>query len=152
MGRTTKQLSGGGKDKFLRALAHAVPEMPAAAADRIGDMFAEQITEVRVRREAWEALSKGDRGGGSHAVADVEPTAVSAFDPFAFSAVAVLMKQGRAGLAQRLGPIASAAHLRQLAEAQHLAIDATIADPAALCEAIVAAAERRLAERRAAGS
>ena len=109
--------------------------------------LAEQITEVRVRREAWEALSKGDRGGTPLAA-----TAVSAFDPFAFSAVAVLMKQGRAGLAQRLGPIASAAHLRQLAEAQHLAIDATIADPAALCEAIVAATERRLAERRAAGS
>ena len=92
----------------------------------------------------------------SHAAAlpDAASTATvdALFDPFAFSALAVLTKQGAQALAQRLATIGTADSLRALANAQHLGIGAEITDAAALRAAIVAATEARLAERRAAAS
>lgn len=86
--------------------------------------------------------------------ADPEPAAATepAFDPFAFSAVVVLSRQGKSGLLHRLAAIDDAAHLKQLAEAQHLAIDRSLDDTEALREAIVKGAEQRIADRRAAAS
>ena len=150
MARTTKQLSGGAKDKFLRAVAHAATGVPAAAADRIGDLLAEHVTEVRVRREAWESLSKGDAAGRGRPSGSPDADAPPAFDPFQFSAVSVFTRHGHAALADRLAALGSVERLRQLAEAQHLVIDGSIDQPSALCAAIVAATERRIAERRAA--
>ena len=74
------------------------------------------------------------------------------FDPYAFSAVVVLTKSGRDGLLKRLAAIDRPDHLRALAEAQRLAVDPALASPADLRAAIVAAAERRIANRRAAAS
>ena len=64
----------------------------------------------------------------------------------------LLAKQGADGLMKRLAEIKNAEHLRALANAQHLAVDAAIAKPDALRRAIVAAAEQRLADRKAAAS
>jgi hypothetical protein len=80
-----------------------------------------------------------------------EPQA-PAFDPFAFSAVALMARNGREALIARLGTIEEAAHLRQLAEAQHIAVDAGLTDPAELRLALVRGVERRIASRRAAAS
>ena len=159
MARTTKQLSGGGKDKFLRALISTEPAVDAATAARLGDTLCAAIADVRVRREAWEA--KRDEPprveGKGKTVARQTPTSApaataSAFDPFAFSALAVLTKKGAEELARQLATIASPADLQALAIAQHLTIDASQTDAAALRAAIVAATEHRLAERRAAAS
>jgi hypothetical protein len=152
MARTTKQLSGGGKDKFLRAVVAEV-ELPADAAKRLGDRLAHTVTEVRVRRDAWEALSKSQMP--APAVAPPPPQTVDpgvGFDPFAFSAVAVFTKKGKPALAAELARIATADHLKAFAAAQHLAVDATLAAPADLRAAIVAAVERRIADRKAAAS
>ncbi len=174
MARTTKQLSGGGKDKFLRGIVAGENAIDADAARRIADTLSDAITEVRVRREVWEATSKpqpGEKGlraakakavvAKAHAAAAVAPPAIpvakepaasatAAFDPFAFSAVAVLTRKGKQALAAELAKIEPAADLKALAAAQHLAIDLAIEDPAALRDAIVTATERRIAERRAA--
>ena len=82
MSRTTKQLSGGGKDKFLRAVAGAVASVAPADAERIGALLAASITEVRVRREAWEKYSLGGHAPPAKAILGD----AAAFDPFAFSA------------------------------------------------------------------
>lgn len=74
------------------------------------------------------------------------------FDPFSFSAVVTLARAGRAALMERLAAIDRLDHLRKLAAAQHLGVNGTISDIAELRAAILAAAERRLADRHAAAS
>jgi hypothetical protein len=74
------------------------------------------------------------------------------FNPYLFSAIVVLAKQGRDGLSKRLQEIKSAEHLRAFAEAQHVPVDAKLRRLDDIRKAIVAAAERRLADRKAAAS
>ena len=76
----------------------------------------------------------------------------SGFDPFAFSVVAVLTKSGPEALLRQLARISEPAHLRKIAEAQHIAIDPKLDDLDELCLAIVRGAQRRIAARRAAAS
>ncbi|MBV1692980.1 MAG: hypothetical protein KGP27_00805 [Hyphomicrobiales bacterium] len=175
MARTTRQLSGAGKDKFLRSLVARAASGSADPAS-IAEALAREITEVRVRRETWETLqapsthmesaappapiehpdqttvahsqSAGEPAQPQEPIAETAPH----FDPFAFSAVAVLTRKGRPGLAQALDTIGRAEDLRRLAEAQHLVLPDGLADVALLREAVIAAAERRIAERRAAAS
>ncbi len=154
MARTTKQLSGGGKDKFLRRLV-AEAGLPVAQATALGDVLCDAIADVRVRRDAWEP-----RLQAAIEATDVPPaslptvTAASApvFDPFVFSALAVLTKHGRSALVERLSAIPAAADLQALAKAQHLAVDHNQSDVDQLRAAIATATEARLAERRAAAS
>lgn len=80
------------------------------------------------------------------------PTPTPAFDPFAFSVIATLKRSGRAALLDRLAGIDDPEHLLRLASAQHLAIAPADDTPDALRAAIVAGAEARLADRRAAAS
>jgi hypothetical protein len=150
MAGKTKALSGPGKDKFLRAIA-------ADAADKgaLLEALHATVPEIRVRLEVWkETLTRHKpshdsppKQGPVETKAEPKP-----FDPYAFSAMAVLTKQGRAGLESKLASIASANDLRALADAQHLAVDAQTTDAATLRAAIIAGAERRIAERIAAAS
>jgi hypothetical protein len=170
MARTTKQLSGGGKDKFLRALIATETDIAPAAAERLGDTMAAAIADIRVRREAWEptanapvappsasvkpaALTKPAPALAAPPSPQTEPAPVAAaFDPFVFSALAVLTKKGAGELSARLTEITSVADLHALALAQHLTVDTSLTDATALRSAIVSATEKRLAERRAAAS
>ncbi len=162
MARTTKSLSGGGKDKLLRALVGAESDIASMTAERLLQRLSETITEVRVKRDAWETLAKAPAASKvataavprRPATAPVPPPAATptTFDPFAFSALALLTKKGKAGLADALATISAAEHLHALAAAQHLAVDRSEMDVAALRAAIVAATEARLKERRAAAS
>ena len=116
MGRTTKQLSGGGKDKFLRALIAAQDDLAKAPADKLVARLSDAITDIRVKREVWDDLgkeqkqSKGLKGRAAAQAKTVATTAAApgtktptaepatpaaAFDPFAFSALAVLTRGGR---------------------------------------------------------
>ncbi len=166
MARTTKQLSGGGKDKFLRGMIAAEPKITAEAAASLGDALCSAISDVRVRRDIWEPFRNATDGDASLLSATtqrmpaaqanqqtvVAPEAAATFDPFEFSALAVLTKQGPAALAKRLEGVGRAADLHALAKAQHLAIDAALIDPSTLRAVIIQATEGRLAERRAAAS
>jgi hypothetical protein len=174
MARTTKQLSGGGKDKFFRGLVASVEGLPVAAAAAVTARLIEDVTDVRVRRETWQAGAKGAVGVADAAAPAVaksvksEPVARSpvakspvaeplappatAFDPFAFSAVAVFTRKGKAALVAELDSIARAIDLQALAAAQHLAVAIDLTDPIAIRAAIVVGTERRIAERKAAAS
>lgn len=82
-----------------------------------------------------------------------EPAAVEKpFDPYAFSAMVVLTKQGRDGLAQKLAEIRSVENLKRFADAQHLGFDRSLTKIEDVRKALLAAAEQRLADRRAAAS
>lgn len=74
------------------------------------------------------------------------------FDPYAFSVMAVLVKQGKDALAKRLADIKSVEHLKQLADAQHLGINRSLTKIEDVRKAVLAATEQRLADRRAAAS
>lgn len=163
MARTTKQLSGAGKDKFLRGLIRSEPGIPSDAADALGEKMCEAIADVRVRRGAWDESRKSGQSPNSRPPEAPAPAekeigdcpdlpAAAAFDPFAFSALAVLTKKGRTALATQLAEIDNAGHLHAIAAAQHLTVDANLTDLATLREALVTATEVRLAERRAAAS
>jgi len=164
MARTTKQLSGGGKDKLIRDMIGSESGIPSTAADQLAKSMCAAIKTVRVDVDVWEQ-HKAERAKATASQTTttaatpntVTPPAQNAsgpaaFDPFAFSALAVLTKQGADELASRLGRIADVADLHALAKAQHLAVDTALSDPVALRTALVKAAEVRLAERRAAAS
>ena len=74
------------------------------------------------------------------------------FNPYLFSALVALSKHGREGLMTRLQDIKSAENLRAFAEAQHVPVDASLKRTDDIRKAIVAAVERRLADRKAAAS
>jgi hypothetical protein len=168
MARTTSTLSGAARDKYFRELFTAEPELPAAAAGRLLKICAKEIAQLRVRepRPFRAAPQRESQPAPATAAAPTEPVAqqpstsapadatpdVPAFDPYAFSLVTFFRRSGRDALLARLRAVDSADNLRQLAEAQHIAIPADVTDADALREAIIDGTEQRLADRRAAAS
>lgn len=133
---------------FFRAHIRRETTLDDAAAERLTDALTGAINRMLV----WDApaLSPQDTACSKSAFA-VEATK-AAFDPYAFSVLAALMKTGREGLAKKLGEIGSVEHLKALAEAQHLALDPKIKKIDDMRKAIIAATEQRLADRKAAAS
>lgn len=170
--KSTRPLSGPALRKYVRDLVEADGEIATDAGRRITETLVREVAEARIRlpiptRRRSSAAppaadGKDDPAGtpgvagepavADHAAALPAPVTEPAFDPYAFSAVAVLTREGRTGLLARLTDITNAKHLCQLADAQHLALPAGLDDPAELRTAIVAATERRIADRRAAAS
>lgn len=115
--------------------------------------LADEMSAVPPRAAASEPSRQTEaQPGATTAAAVPEAVTAPAFDPFAFSAVVVLTRQGKAALLKRLGSIDTAANLIALADAQHLAIDRGLEDLDRLRQAIVKGAEQRIADRRAAAS
>ncbi len=104
--------------------------------------------------------AKGETDSAKPAKTDAAPEPATAapvdtekpFDPYAFSAMSVLVKQGKDALAKRLAEIKSVEHLKQLADAQHLGINRSLTKIEDVRKAVLAATEQRLADRRAAAS
>jgi hypothetical protein len=167
----TRLLSGRAKSRYVRSLLERNGASPdqAATAD-------EDIVQVHVRRAAAERLSaptgmnvralrimkpvplSADLAAASTAE---EPTTVSPpeaaaapFNPFAYSAMAVLLNEGRRALEARLALVTSREQIVQLAEAQSVRLDpAALAGKKtslkALRGAFIDAVEKRIAHRRA---
>jgi hypothetical protein len=162
MARTTKALSGGGKDKVLRGVVTGVEGVDPDVGEAVVGALSEAITEVRVRREVWDAVRAADQAvpvvrpapTATPSPPALEPVAppppARTFDPYAFSAVAVFTRKGVAGLTAELDRITAPADLQALATAQHLGVDPALTDPATLRTEIIKGVERRIAERQAA--
>ncbi len=79
-----------------------------------------------------------------------------AFNPDAFSLVALLQTQGEDGLKRQLNPIDRKQQLREIARAQHIPLTGTAASKRATLEqiraALISGAKARLAGRQAAAS
>lgn len=175
MPRATKALSGASKEKYFRDLFAAEPGVSPPVAARLSETCSSEITHLRVKlpiprrdttAEAEHAAAPqeaefldvspepDDEAADDPASAALEkpPPAGPPFDPYAFSVVAVLKKSGREALMARLTEIASADDLRRLADAQHLGLAPDLGGIGDLRMAIVAGAEQRIADRRAAAS
>jgi hypothetical protein len=135
---------------FFRAHIRRETSLDDAAAERL----AEALTKAVNRMLVWEIPDEAPRAETPDLAAKEKARHARAenFNPYLFSAIVVLAKQGRDGLIKRLQEIKSAEHLRAFAEAQHVPVDAKLRRLDDIRKAIVAAAERRLADRKAAAS
>ena len=138
---------------FFRAHIRRATKLNEADGERLVDALAKAINFMRV----WEMPEAPPAAEPAKAAAQVKPAAADTtdakpFDPYAFSAMVVLSRTGRDGLLKRLADIKTAENLKALAEAQHLAIDRNLKKVEDLRKAIAAAAEQRLADRKAAAS
>jgi hypothetical protein len=155
MAKNTKALSGPAKRKYFRDVLAADTGVTADAAKRLTDRFDRDLSHMRVRQHA-ALKTAGEQPSppevSAAPVPAVAAAAPAAFDPHAFSLIVVMTKQGAEGLRRRLEAIDSVEHLKALARAQHVAVEATLDDAAQLRSAIVAGTAQRIADRRAAAS
>ena len=147
---------------FFRAHIQRETNLDGAAAEKLSEALNNAVNRMLV----WDLpqaaavppqiLASGTIKGKSKPPAAGPAPAVApgpaAFDPYAFSAMVVLAKTGKDGLAKRLAEIKNAADLKTLAEAQHLAVNPGLKKTEDLRKAILAATEQRIADRKAAAS
>jgi hypothetical protein len=150
MSKGTQLWPGDRMRSFFRAHVRRETSLDDAAAERL----AEALTKAVNRMLVWEIPDEAPRAETPDLAAKEKARHARAenFNPYLFSAIVVLAKQGRDGLIKRLQEIKSAEHLRAFAEAQHVPVDAKLRRLDDIRKAIVAAAERRLADRKAAAS
>lgn len=135
-----------------------IQETPQAAHDQVQTDHGDdaQTTEPGQPTLAdmvpWPALDTGMEDDAPQHAIETSVHTEPAFDPYAFSVVALFKRGGADALLAQLAPITSARHLKELATAQHLSVPRDIDEPEALRMAIVKGAEARIADRRAAGS
>jgi hypothetical protein len=157
MAKNTKALSGPATKKYMRDLLQSDPGVTAEATERLVATCGDEIAQLRVRLPIpvrQKVPVKAEQPTPPPAAVPVAaPVAkpAAAFDPFAFSVVVVLTKQGKDGLMTKLAAVDNAADLRAIAKAQHIAVPATgsVDD---LRRAIVDGTAARIADRQAASS
>ncbi|MEQ1717321.1 MAG: hypothetical protein ABL907_15300 [Hyphomicrobium sp.] len=153
-------LDADGALKLADALTKAtnrmlVWDMPAESEALQAAVENGSATPINQRDKVKAAKAKpmaGKPDKGPAAVKAEPAKSEPAFDPYAFSAMVTLAKQGREGLAKRLADIKSVDHLKKFADAQHLGIDRSLTKIDELRKAILSATEQRLADRKAAAS
>jgi len=163
MSKTTKALSGAGQKKYFRELLAEHEGLGAELRKTLLAQTEKEIAQVRVRlplperaqrKSADTAQPAASRHGAAPGDSSPASAAISSppFDPFAFSVVVVMTKEGRDGLAKNLAGIETVRDLYALAKAQHIAVPQGIDDAASLRAAIIEGTAQRIANRRAAGS
>jgi hypothetical protein len=159
-------LDAAGTERLVEALTKAtnrmlVWQMPGEAEPESQAAPAPAAAAKSADKKSAEAKpAKGEGASAKPAKADAatQPAAAAPvetekpFDPYAFSAMSVLVKQGKDALAKRLADIKSVEHLKQLADAQHLGINRSLSKIEDVRKAVLTATEQRLADRRAAAS
>ncbi len=157
MGKTTRTLSGAGRDKYFRERLAAQHGVAPEAASALSAQFAREIAHIRVRLPlapagAPPSQTVSQTGSQAEQAVDQPDNSIQLFDPFAFSAVVVMTKEGRGGLAKLLQAIDTADNLRALAKAQHVALPKGLDSPQSIRTAILDGVEKRIGNRRAAAS
>ena len=143
---------------FFRAHVRRETALDEKAAEKLVEALTKAVNFMRVWHmpdETPAPAAAATEKGKLKATADAKSHDAKSevpFDPYAFSAMVVLTKTGREGLAKKVTEIKGADNLRRFAEAQHLGIDRKLTKIDDLRKAILHAAEQRLADRRAAAS
>lgn len=141
---------------FFRAHIRRETALDDKAAEKLVEALSKAVNYMRVWKMPEEPPAASAPAAVQPEMGKQKPAreakSETPFDPYAFSAMVVLTKTGRDGLAKKLTEIKGADNLRKFAEAQHLGIDRKLTKIDDLRKAIVRAAEQRLADRRAAAS
>lgn len=152
MGKATRSLSGASQKKYFRDLVGSIDGVTPETASALTGACEREIAQVRVRLpipERGKTSKAAQKKSGPQTASSTEPAA--AFDPFAFSVVVVVTKEGREGLAQKLSAIGPD-DLKSLAKAQHVALPEGELSTEDLRAAIIEGALQRIANRKAAAS
>lgn len=169
MARSTRALAGAAKDAYLARLVGSVDGLDETVRAELTGRLTQEIALVSLKRHAAKFAQRqrsAEAEGGTLVATDIveiadvscadataavsppEPT----FDPYSPNVIVVIRTRGREAVLEELHSIDDVECLRILAREQQLGIAADLADAAELRLAIVAAAERRIANRRAAAS
>ncbi|HRD75707.1 MAG TPA: hypothetical protein PK264_07205 [Hyphomicrobiaceae bacterium] len=143
MTKEMKTLSGAALDRYFRRVLRSEPALTPEIAERLAERLKANIASLKLRREAQSAEA------ADPAAAAVQGP-VPGFDPYSPNLVVVVRLAGRDAALAALAAIESPDDLRLLAREQQLSVEPSVATPAELRLAIVAAAEQRIANRRAA--
>jgi len=146
MAKGIKSLTGTDKDAYLERV-HAAAREEGEPVDE--PMLARLKTEVT---RVW--VKAGALADATESVPEAAPAATldDAFNPYEPNVIVILRTAGRDRLLDALRAIATTDRLRLLAREQQLGVDTEVVDAEELRLAIVTAAERRVANRRAAAS
>jgi hypothetical protein len=139
---------------FFRTYIRRETALEGEAAERLAAALTKAVNRMLVwemPEEPSEEKQETEKVEGPVEAQDRHDRAEN-FNPYLFSALVALSKHGREGLMTRLQDIKSAENLRAFAEAQHVPVDASLKRTDDIRKAIVAAVERRLADRKAAAS
>jgi hypothetical protein len=139
---------------FFRAHIRRETAFEGEAAERLAAALTKSVNRMLVWEMPEEPSFEKRQPAKSEAPVEAQDRHDRAenFNPYLFSALVALSKHGREGLMTRLQDIKSAENLRAFAEAQHVPVDASVKRTDEIRKAIVAAVERRLADRKAAAS
>ena len=151
MTKGNKPLWGTSKDAYFRRILKTEAGLGAAAAERLFRRLQAEIVQVRLRETSPE-LGLGALHQASVETREIDAAAAAPFDPYSPNVVVVVRTAGRERALAALSRIDRVEHLRLLAREQQLSIEAGIESAADIRAAIVSAAERRIANRRAAAS
>lgn len=176
MRKKTKALSGASQDAYFRRVLKAHPDLSAGERDKLVRRLRQEVAQLRVRVEprsesetAPPVRAEPTQAAVSLPAPPPEPVALFApapvaipakppaavalpFDPFSPNVIVVLRKAGRDAALAALDAIDSPDNLRLLAREQRLTVGTDVCSAAELRIAIVAAAERRIANRMAAAT
>lgn len=135
-----------------RMLVWEMPPEPAREAQEASANLKTVKAETGKAAKSKPAVPKDAKKTADAKASQIPAKPEPSFDPYAFSAMVILAKQGREGLSRRLAEIKSVEHLKKLADAQHLGFDRSLTKIDDIRKALLDAAEQRLADRRAAAS
>jgi hypothetical protein len=152
MAKKTKALSGASQDAYFRRILRSHPNLSAEERDRLVSRLRQEIAQLRLRTAVRKETDELPTTGLAPTPAPAAPQPASPFDPFSPNVIVVVRKSGRDAALAGLAAVDSVEHLRLLAREQRLAVPADLSSAAELRAAIVAAAERRIANRVAAAS
>jgi hypothetical protein len=161
MAKGTRALTGAAKDAYLKRSLRAEAELAEPVRERLTERLRGEIASVTLKAapatDVAEAGPDKERPAASHVLATAAPAtplaaAPSVFDPYNPNVIVVIRTRGREAVLAELAGIDDVDHLRLLAREQQLGIGGDLTNAVDIRMAIVAAAERRIANRRAAAS
>lgn len=157
MSKSTRAISGAAKDTFLDGIVRSALGDDHAARERLMQELTAAVTSLRIRVEAERGRKGTTRTVTLPPPQDFARQQIAPaedhgdFDPYTPNVIVVLRTRGRDAALAALAAITSEHNLRLLAHEQQLGITEGVASLADIRQAIVAAAERRVANRVAAG-
>lgn len=173
MRKKTKALSGASQDAYFRRVLKEHPSLAPEQRDRLVARLREDVAQLRVRIGPRRDSESPQTAGAADTPAAVLPASIAPasfdppatpveprpaasaappFDPYSPNVIVVVRKGGREAALAALGGIDNPDNLRLLAREQRLTVGTDLSSAAELRTAIVAAAERRIANRLAAAS
>jgi len=161
--KSTKAVRGAQLRRYFKNILESEAALSEAVQDRVVDRMTLFISSARFRATPPEVhippvaqeppRNQREPAGTDGDNQDTET--LETFDPFAFSVVVVLQKEGEAGLMSRLNEIRDVANLKRLAREQRLSLPRSLlkdesVDGQTLRTALVEAGHKRIANRAAA--